>query len=80
MADLLDMLDVASIKDLLRGVVDSLIEDYLKLHLSISVSDGHPRDCVVISLLLNGEEISKDFIDYSEVVRVVERLNGGDFH
>lgn len=54
------------------------IKEYLKKNLMI-VTD-HRGDRLVISLYLDGDAISSDFIDYSEVVRVVERENEATYN
>jgi len=61
-------------------LTEARIKNYIRENLKVVVKDDHPRDRVLISLELCGEEISNDHIDYSSVVRVVERLNDEEFN
>jgi len=49
----------------------------VKKHLRLKIEDAGGR--VQVSLMFDDEYMSYDFIDYAEVVRVVERLNAGDY-
>ena len=53
------------------------IKELLKQHLRIKID--HENQRVKILLLYDNDVISTDFIDYTEVVRVVERLNTGAY-
>ena len=64
----------------LDAAIQSKVQQTLREELSIRVLDDGPDDCVTVALVFRGEVISKDYIDYSEVVRVVERLNAGEYH
>jgi hypothetical protein len=46
-------------------------------HLRIKIEDAPGR--IQISLMFDDEYISYDYLDYSEVVRVVKRLNEGEY-
>ena len=48
-----------------------LAKRYLRLKIE------HENNRVKISLMCEGECIDSDFLDYTEVVRVVDRLNAG---
>jgi len=50
-----------------------MIKNYLRLKLE------HENNRIKISLLFDGDCIDFDFIDYSEIVHVVHRLNDGKY-
>jgi hypothetical protein len=54
-----------------------LIKTAIKEHLHIKTQ--HKDNKVQIQLFWDDTCIDTDFIDYSEVVRVVERLNEGEY-
>ena len=54
------------------------IVEFLKQHLKIETK--HTNGRLEILLKLDGETISSDFIDYSDVFRVIRTMNSGTFH
>lgn len=49
-----------------------------KTYLRLKIEDEDGR--IKISLMFEDEVIDYDFIDYKDVVRVVDRLNDGEYH
>ena len=51
-----------------------LVREYLRIKIEDAIGG------VRVSLMFEDECISHDFIDYTEVVRVVDRINTGEVH
>ena len=54
------------------------LKQYIKDNLRLVIDN--PKDRVEIKLVIEDEVISSEFIDYSEVVRVVDKLNAETIH
>jgi len=50
----------------------------VKKHLRLKIE--HENGCIKVCLMFDDTIIDSDYIDYSEVVRVVNRENAGDYH
>lgn len=56
-----------------KAIFKELIKNYLRINII------HDNNRVKVCLMFEDDCIDYDFIDYSEVVRVVERLNQGEY-
>ena len=51
----------------------------IKTYLRLKIEHDEKQDRVKVILLFEDDPIDHDYIDYTEVVRVVDRLNRGEY-